>query len=82
MRRRVSGATPSLSQDLLAVSKAVIVRHVPLDLSFHTVDLILMHSAVPLTLMLSPRCASARMSEQLARVSDVPPPPLEEVSSC
>jgi riboflavin synthase alpha subunit len=30
--------------------------------------------------MLSPRCASVRISSQSEMVSDVPPPPLDEVS--
>lgn len=51
MRRRDSGATPTLNQGLLAaLSKAVIVRHVPLHLSFHAagkegMDLLLRRSA-------------------------------------
>lgn len=35
---------------------------------------------VPFTLMLSPRCASVRISSQSEMVSEVPPPPLDEVS--
>lgn len=38
------------------------------------------HNA-PLTLMLSPRCASPRISSAPEMVSDVPPPPLAESSS-
>lgn len=51
MRRRDSGATPTLNQgSFAALSKAVIVRHVPLHLSFHAagkegMDLLLRHSA-------------------------------------
>lgn len=35
---------------------------------------------IPFTLMLSPRCASVRMSSQFEMVNDVPPPPVDEVS--
>lgn len=35
---------------------------------------------VPFTLRLSPRCASVRISSQSEMVSDVPPPPPDEVS--
>lgn len=39
-----------------------------------------MQEDIPLTLMLSPKCASERISSQSEMVSDVPPPPLNEVS--
>lgn len=37
-------------------------------------------SKIPFTAILSPRCASVRISSQSEMVSDVPPPPLDEVS--
>lgn len=37
-------------------------------------------SLLPFTAMLSPRCASVRISSQSAMVNDVPPPPPDEVS--
>ena len=52
VRRNVSGATPTLKEDL---SNEVTVRH------------------VPLTLILSPRLQSPRMSEALEIVRVVPP---------
>lgn len=52
MRRRVSGATPTLKVDL---SKAVTVKQ------------------VPLTLMLSPRWQSPRISDAFEMVRLVPP---------
>lgn len=39
-----------------------------------------MQNSVPFTAMLSPRCASFRISSQLVMVNEVPPPPLAEVS--
>lgn len=35
---------------------------------------------LPFTLMLSPKCASVRISSQSAMVNDVPPPPPDEMS--
>jgi hypothetical protein len=52
VRRKVSGATPTLNEDL---SKDVTVRQ------------------VPLTLMLSPRLQSVRISEAFEMVRVVPP---------
>ncbi len=73
MRRRVSGATPTSKE---ALSNCVIVRHVP-DSPDQYILAKFEGDSEPLTLMLSPKCASPSMASQFEMVSDVPPPPLE-----
>jgi hypothetical protein len=78
VRRSVSGAHPILKDDL---SNSVTVRHVPVSRQPGRVAVEGEGPGIPLTLMLSPRCASPSMSSHPEMVNDVPPPPDAVLSS-